>query len=68
MFASAAGSLVPVMTRYAPPPAGIYVIRPPGRLPARKIRVVTDMLVECFHEPHPSPAPPFHTEPSDAVG
>jgi len=44
----AAGSLVPVMTRHPPPPAGIYVIRPPGQHPARKIRVLTELLIECF--------------------
>lgn len=42
------GALVPVMTRYPPPPAGIYVVRPPGQHPTRKIRVLTDMLIECF--------------------
>ncbi|MBP0494893.1 LysR family transcriptional regulator [Pararoseomonas indoligenes] len=45
----ASGALVPVMTRYPPPPAGVYVIRPPGHLPARKIRVLTDLLIECFN-------------------
>lgn len=44
----ASGALVPVMTRYPPPPAGIYVIRPPGHHPARKVRVLTELLVECF--------------------
>lgn len=44
----AAGALVPVMTRYPPPPAGIYVIRPPGQHPVRKIRVLTEMLIDCF--------------------
>jgi DNA-binding transcriptional LysR family regulator len=44
----ASGALVPVMTRYPPPPAGVYVIRPPSPLPSRKIRVLTDMLIECF--------------------
>lgn len=48
----ASGALVPIMTRYPPPPAGIYVIRPPGRHPARKVRELTDMLIECF-EPFP---------------
>jgi DNA-binding transcriptional LysR family regulator len=48
----ASGALVPVMTRYPPPPAGIYVIRPPGRHPARKVRELTEMLIECF-EPFP---------------
>jgi len=44
----ASGSLVPVMTRYPPPPAGIYVIRPPGQYPTRKVRVLTELLIECF--------------------
>jgi len=49
----ASGALVPVLTRYPPPPAGIYLIRPPGQNPARKIRVLTDMLIECFEStPH----------------
>jgi DNA-binding transcriptional LysR family regulator len=48
----AAGALVPVMTRYPPPPAGIYVIRPPSQHPARKVRMLTEMLIECFeHAP-----------------
>ncbi|ALM86030.1 LysR family transcriptional regulator [Bordetella sp. N] len=44
----AAGTLVPVMTRHPPPPAGIYVIRPPGPHPARKVRVLTELLLECY--------------------
>ncbi|MBX5155717.1 MULTISPECIES: LysR family transcriptional regulator [unclassified Rhizobium] len=51
----ASGALVPVMTRYPPPPAGIYVIRPPGQHPARKVRVLSEMLIECF-EQAPQPA------------
>ncbi|WP_049621345.1 LysR family transcriptional regulator [Frateuria defendens] len=46
----ASGALVPVMTRYPPPPAGIYVVRPPGQHPARKIRVLTELLIECFEQ------------------
>lgn len=49
----ASGALVPVMTRYPPPPAGIYLIRPAGPHPARKIRVLTDMLIACFAEAPP---------------
>lgn len=50
-----AGALVPVMTRYPPPPAGAYVIRPPGQHPARKIRVLTDLLIEhCERLSHPA--------------
>jgi DNA-binding transcriptional LysR family regulator len=52
------GALVPVMTRYPPPPAGVYVIRPPSQHPARKIRVLTEMLIECFGQaPHLGAAP-----------
>lgn len=44
----ASGALVPVLTRYPAPPAGVYVVRPPGQYPTRKIRVLTEMLVACF--------------------
>ena len=46
----ASGALVPVMTRFPPPPAGAYVVRPPGRHPARKVRVLTELLIACFEE------------------
>ena len=52
----ASGALVAVMTRYAPPELGIYVVRPPGQHPARKIRVLTEMLVECFGAASQAPA------------
>lgn len=42
------GALVPVMTRYRVPPAGAYLIRPPGQHPARKIQVLTELLIEYF--------------------
>jgi DNA-binding transcriptional LysR family regulator len=42
------GALVLVMTCYPPPPAGAYVVRPPGHHPARKIRVLGDLLIEHF--------------------
>jgi DNA-binding transcriptional LysR family regulator len=42
------GALVPVMPKYPPRPAGIYVIRPPGQHPTRKIKVLTEMLTACF--------------------
>lgn len=44
------GALIPVMTDYPPPPAGAYVVRPPGQNPARKIRVLTELLIEYFAE------------------
>jgi DNA-binding transcriptional LysR family regulator len=47
------GALVPVMTRYPPPSAGAYVVRPPSQHPARKIRVLTELLIEYFERtPH----------------
>lgn len=44
----ASGALVPVMTRYPIREAGVFVLRPPGPQPTRKVRVLTDMLIECF--------------------
>ncbi len=44
----ASGALVPVMTHHPPPSAGTYVVRPPGQHPARKVRVLTEMLIEHF--------------------
>jgi hypothetical protein len=41
-------ALVPVMTRYPPPNAGIFVVRPPGQRPARKVRVLTELMIENF--------------------
>jgi DNA-binding transcriptional LysR family regulator len=46
----ASGALVPIMTRYPPPAAGAYVVRPPGRHPARKVRVLTELLIEYFEQ------------------
>lgn len=42
----ASGALVTVMPKHPPPPAGVYVVRPPGLHPARKIRVLIDLLSE----------------------
>jgi len=44
------GTLVTVMKNHPPPPAGIYVVRPPGQHPSRKVRVLTEMLIECFDD------------------
>jgi DNA-binding transcriptional LysR family regulator len=46
----ASGALVAIMTRYPPPSAGVYVIRPPGQHPSRKMRVLTELLIECLAE------------------
>ena len=42
------GALVSLMTRYPPPTAGMFVVRPPGSHPARKVRVLTELLIEHF--------------------
>ena len=42
------GELVRVMQDYPIPAAAAYVVRPPGQHPARKVRVLTDMLIEQF--------------------
>lgn len=42
------GALVPIMTNYPIPPAGIYVVRPPGQYPTRKVKILTEILIECF--------------------
>ncbi|RVH34265.1 LysR family transcriptional regulator [Sinorhizobium meliloti] len=42
----ASGALIPVMKRYPLPRAGIYVVRPPGEQPDRKVRVLTELLIE----------------------
>ncbi len=44
----ASGELVPVMPRFPPPTAGIYVVRPQGQNPSAKIQLLTDLLIECF--------------------
>lgn len=44
----ASGALVPVMTRFPIPPAGLFVVRPPGQHPVRTVRILTQMLIECF--------------------
>lgn len=42
------GSLVPVLVDYPPPEAGVYVLRPPGNYPPRKVRALIDIMVERF--------------------
>lgn len=44
----ASGALVTVMPQHPTKPAGVYVVRPPGQHPARKIRVLTEMLTAYF--------------------
>lgn len=46
----ASGALVAVMCDYPPPPAGAYVLRPPGQNPVRKIRVLTELLIHYWND------------------
>lgn len=42
------GALVPVMSDYPPPAGGAYVVRPPSQHPSRKVRILTEMLIDNF--------------------
>jgi DNA-binding transcriptional LysR family regulator len=42
----ASGALVVLLPQYPMPEAGLYVVRPPGDHPSRKVRILTDLLVE----------------------
>ena len=42
------GALVQVMTRYPVPTGGMFVVRPPGQHSPRKVRVLTELLIEHF--------------------
>jgi len=44
----ASGALVALMNSYPLTEVGIFVIRPPGHHPARKVRLLTELLIEHF--------------------
>ena len=44
----ASGKLVALLPEYPIPEAGLYIVRPPGDHPPRKVRVLTDFLLELF--------------------
>jgi DNA-binding transcriptional LysR family regulator len=44
----ASGALKPVLIDHPPPEAGLYVVRPPGEFPSRKVRALIDILIERF--------------------
>ena len=44
----ASGALVQLLKRYPLPEAGMYVLRPAGNNPARKIRAFIELLIEHF--------------------
>ena len=45
-----AGRLAQVLAGYPQVDAGMFVVRPPGAFPSRKVRVLIDLLVEYFGE------------------
>ena len=44
----ASGALVALMNSYPLPEAGVFIVRPPGHHPARKVRALTELLIEHF--------------------
>jgi DNA-binding transcriptional LysR family regulator len=56
----AAGALARVLTSYPPLPSAINVVRLPSQNPARKVRVLTELLIERFRaDPHLTESPLF---------
>jgi DNA-binding transcriptional LysR family regulator len=49
----ASGALIPLLTDYPPPEAGMYVVRPAGDFPPRKVRVLVDILLERYGDASP---------------
>ncbi|CAG2147960.1 LysR family transcriptional regulator [Cupriavidus plantarum] len=49
----ASGALVEIMQRHPVRPAGIFVVRPPGQHPTRKVRALTELLIACFADTSP---------------
>ena len=47
----ATGALVPLLVQYPLPEAGLYVVRPPGSHPPRKVRTLIEIMVERFGAP-----------------
>lgn len=45
------GTLVEIMPHHPIPPAGIYVVRPPGRHPSQKVTILTEMLIARLAQP-----------------
>jgi DNA-binding transcriptional LysR family regulator len=42
------GILLQVMTRYPVPTGGMFIVRPPGQHSTRKVRLLTELLIEHF--------------------
>jgi DNA-binding transcriptional LysR family regulator len=48
----AAGTLTALLTDHSPVEAGMYVVRPPGEFPSRKVRALIDILLEHYGAGH----------------
>lgn len=48
------GALVHVLQKHPIPPAGAYVVRPPGQHTTRKVGILTDLLIEYFETTPPN--------------
>jgi DNA-binding transcriptional LysR family regulator len=46
----ASGALVPIMTRYPLPAGSVHVVRPSSPHPARKVRILSEFLIESFQK------------------
>jgi DNA-binding transcriptional LysR family regulator len=44
----AAGALIPILRDHSPPEAGMFVVRPPGDFPPRKVKLLIEILLEHF--------------------
>ena len=44
------GELVPILTGFSKPEAGMYAVYPPGRLVSRRVKMLSDYLFEHFRE------------------
>ena len=53
------GALVRIMARHPIPPAGAYVVRPPGQHTTRKVRILTDLLIKYFEKTSPNDGLPL---------
>ncbi|WP_313228498.1 substrate binding domain-containing protein [Sphingobium yanoikuyae] len=54
----ASGALVSIMEQHPIRPAGMFVVRPPSPHPVRKVRILNEMLIECFNANGDGSAPP----------
>ena len=44
------GELIPILTDYSAPETGMYVVYPPGRIVSRRVKMLSDSLLEYFRD------------------